>query len=95
MIGNKSINAIIIEDEGPAVEILLAFLEDFEHWNVLGVFSNPMQSIEVLGRGKVDVIFLDIQLPGINGLEFLRTLDNPPLVIVTTAFWIVSKSSVP
>ncbi len=82
----KSIKAIIIEDELPAREILKAYLEDIPGWSLEAEFTNAVDAIAYLSRNTVDVIFLDIQLPKLSGISFLRTLDNPPLVVITTAY---------
>lgn len=82
----RTIKAIIIEDELPAREILKAFLEEIADWSLEAEFTNAVDAIAYLSRNKVDVIFLDIQLPKLSGISFLRTLDNPPLVVITTAY---------
>lgn len=77
---------IIIEDQPPAQRILQKFTEDMGTLEVTGVFSDALQALEFLKTHEVDLIFLDIHLPKISGLDFLKSLSHPPSVILTTAF---------
>ncbi len=77
---------IIVEDQPPAQRILQKFIEDVSHLELVGVFSDGLQAMEFLNSKTVDLMFLDIHLPKINGIEFLKSIPNPPLVILTTAF---------
>ena len=77
---------IIIEDQPPAQRILKKFIEDTGSLQIAGVFSDAMQAMEFLRSEKVDLIFLDIHLPKISGIEFLKTLPEAPAVILTTAY---------
>ncbi len=82
----KEIKCILIEDELPAREILKSYLEDVPGWKLVAEFTNAIEPIDFLSRHAIDVIFLDVQLPKLSGIGFLRTLQNPPLVIMTTAY---------
>lgn len=62
-----------------------AYIERTAQFELLAVCSNALEAAAVLNKQQVDLIFLDIQLPGMTGLNFLRTLQKPPLVILTTA----------
>lgn len=79
-------NCIIIDDEPLARKGLREYIGDVEFLHLAGEYDNPLRATEVLMTGKIDLIFLDIQMPKITGLEFLKTLANPPLVIFTTAY---------
>ena len=79
-------NCIIIEDEVPAQEILKAYIEQIPELEIKGTFNSPIKANSVLGQQHIDVIFLDINLPVISGLDFLKTLQSPPKVIMTTAY---------
>ncbi|MGB5228874.1 MAG: response regulator, partial [Eudoraea sp.] len=79
-------NCIIIEDQPPAQRILKKFIEDIGSLQLKGVFSDAIQAMEFLKTNSVDLMFLDIHLPKISGIDFLRTMPNPPFVILTTAF---------
>lgn len=80
------INCIIIEDQAPAQRILKRYIEDVDSLNLVETFSDPIQALSFLNSRPVDVIFLDIHLPKLSGIEFLKSIANPPKVILTTAF---------
>jgi len=82
----KTITCIAIEDEAPAIGLLRAYLEHFKGFTLKAHFTNALAAREVLREESVDVLFLDIQLPGLSGMEFLRLLDHPPLVVITSAY---------
>ena len=80
------ITTIIVDDEPLAQEIIETYLEDYEDFELLGSCNSAMEANKLLKENKVDVMFLDIQMPQLNGIDFLKILDNPPLVVFTTAF---------
>lgn len=80
------IKCIIIEDQPPAQRILKKFIEDSGGLKLAETFSDALQAIHYLKSETVDLIFLDIHLPGISGIDFLKSLKNRPSVILTTAF---------
>jgi len=77
---------IIIEDQPPAQRILKKYLQDLGTLELCAVFTDAVSAVAFLQRERVDLIFLDIHLPGMSGIEFLRSLADPPVVILTTAF---------
>ncbi len=77
---------IIVEDQPPAQRILKKFIEDVPILELVGIFSDGIQAMEFLKTDPVDLMFLDIHLPKINGLDFLKSIPEPPQVILTTAF---------
>ena len=77
---------IIVDDETLAQQVIQSHLQMMEGFQVVAVCSNADEAATALKKFEVDLIFLDIQLPGITGLHFLRTLANLPLVILTTAY---------
>ena len=80
------INCIIIEDQAPAQRILKRYIEDVGSLNLIETFSDPIEAMSFLNSSSVDVIFLDIHLPKLSGIDFLKAISNPPKVILTTAF---------
>jgi DNA-binding LytR/AlgR family response regulator len=80
------INCIVIDDEPLARKGLTNFINEVSFLNLVGVYSNPVEALQVIKDQKIDLIFLDIQMPKMTGLEFLKTLTNPPITIITTAF---------
>jgi len=79
-------NCIIIEDQPPAQRILKKYIADTGTLALKGIFSDALQAVEFLKTERVDLIFLDIHLPKISGIDFLKSLPKPPHVILTTAF---------
>src|SRR5512133_1028385 len=77
---------IIIDDEPLAIEVIKTHLQKLGIFEVAAEFSSAIEAFETLSREKIDLLFLDIQMPGIKGTDFLRTLVNPPKVILTTAY---------
>ncbi|MEE1961830.1 response regulator [Allomuricauda taeanensis] len=77
---------IIVEDQPPAQRILKKFIDEVPALELVGVFSDGIQAMEFLNAEPVDLMFLDIHLPKINGLDFLKSIPEPPQVILTTAF---------
>jgi two-component system, LytTR family, response regulator len=80
------LNCIIIEDEKPAQEVLRSYLTKTDWVSLIGVFDDAIAAMEFLKKNEVDLIFLDIQIPGISGIEFIKILKSPPQIIITTAF---------
>lgn len=80
------IDCIIVDDEPLAIEIIESYIERLEGINLVAKCNNALSAFEILQNQSVDLIFLDIQMPKLTGLDFLRTLNNPPKVIITTAY---------
>ncbi len=81
-----NLKCLIIEDELPAQRVLKNYIEDVPYLELTGTFKSAVEALETIQDGDVDLLFLDINLPKISGLNFLRSLKNPPKVIVTTAY---------
>ena len=82
----KKIKSVIIDDEKLAREIIKNYLKDNDKIELTGECSNGFDGIKIINEVKPDLIFLDIQMPKINGFEMLELLDDPPVIIFTTAF---------
>lgn len=80
------IKCIIIEDEPLAVKILKDYIQQVPYLELKEVFKDAISAGNYLQKEKVDLMFLDIHLPKLKGLDFLRTLLNPPVTITTTAY---------
>lgn len=80
------INAIIVDDEPLALDVLETYIESMPDINLVKRCSNAMEANEALSTNDIDLMFLDIQMPQLTGIEFLKTLSKPPMVIFTTAF---------
>lgn len=81
-----TLKCIVIEDEPAAREILQRNISQCPDLEWCGSFEDPFSAQTFLDKNTVDLMFLDINLPGMSGISFLRTLINPPLVIITTAY---------
>ena len=80
------IRAFVVDDEPLAVRRLKRMLEETGRVEVAGSSSDPVDALAALAETKVDVLFLDIQMPGMTGFEMLGMMDPQPLVVFTTAF---------
>src|SRR5258708_1922849 len=79
------LSCVIIDDEPLAQEILAGYIGQ-EPLRLLGNFNNAFDALAFLKDYAVDVLFLDIEMPEMNGIEFLRSLAQPPITVFTTAF---------
>jgi DNA-binding LytR/AlgR family response regulator len=79
-------NCIVIDDEPLAREGMLLLIEKCPQLTLSGSFSNPLDAVELLKESNIDLIFLDINMPEISGLEFVKTLVDSPLIIFATAY---------
>lgn len=86
MAENKTYRCIIIDDEPIAIKVIRDHLENFNNVECLQGFTKAMDALDVLNKKDVDLLFLDINMPGISGVEFLKSLHTPPKVIFTTAY---------
>jgi DNA-binding LytR/AlgR family response regulator len=77
---------VIIDDEPIARQGLKEYIQDVDFLQLAAEFDNPLKAADVLMSEKIDLLFLDIQMPRMTGMEFLKTLAHPPLVIFTTAY---------
>lgn len=78
-------NCIIIDDELTSITILNKLSTNVSGLNLVEEFSNALQAIKYLNQNTVDLIFLDIHMPGFTGFDFIQTLKNPPKIILTTS----------
>jgi len=77
---------IIVDDEPLALEVIESHLQKFKEIEIAAKCSDAIEAFEVLKKKNVDLIFLDIQMPQLTGLDFLKSLTKPPKVIITTAY---------
>lgn len=82
----RNYSCIIIDDEEIARDLLENFIGRISHLRLLGKFSNPLEALSSIGTASVDIIFLDIQMPAMTGIEFMDTLSSTPAIIFTTAY---------
>ncbi|SDE36084.1 two component transcriptional regulator, LytTR family [Pricia antarctica] len=77
---------IIIDDEPLAVEVLQDYCKKLDFLELEGTFNNPLDSIPIINRKNIDLIFSDIEMPQMNGIDFIDSLENRPFFIFTTAY---------
>jgi response regulator of citrate/malate metabolism len=82
----NSLSCLIIEDEPIAAEVLKDYIAEVAFLDLKGICSDAIYALEKLNSEHIDVIFLDIHLPKLKGLEFLRILKQKPQTILTTAY---------
>ena len=80
------IRTIAIDDEPLALQLVTSYVNKTPILELAGAFDNPIDAMEFLDQNEVDLIFLDIEMPDLNGLEFTRILTNKPKIIFTTAY---------
>ena len=80
------IKCIIIDDEPLAAEVIQTHLNEFSNMELVGVFNNPIEALSMMENTSIDAIFLDINMPKMNGLEFIRSIGPKTNFIITTAY---------
>ena len=81
-----NINCLIIDDEPLAINVIKSFIKEIDNITIINTFTSPVDALKYLKEHTVDLIFLDINMPLLNGLDFIRNLETKPLIIVTTAY---------
>lgn len=79
-------NCIIVDDEQPAIDILKHYIEQSTQLTLAGSTTNPLEALEMVNNQKIDLIFLDIQMPELSGIDFIKALKSSPKIILTTAY---------
>jgi DNA-binding LytR/AlgR family response regulator len=82
----ERIKCIVVDDEPIARQYLSDYIAKMSQLELLAVFSSAKNAWEIIGSGAVELVFLDIQMPGLTGIEFIRTLQKKPAIILTTAY---------
>lgn len=80
------IQCVVTDDEPLAREGLAGYVKEIGFLSLLATCENPVELTNLLGTQHVDLVFLDIQMPKMSGIDFLKTIQNPPMTIVTTAY---------
>ena len=80
------LNCLIVDDEELAQRVVEKYVGDVSSLNLIKKCNNAVEAMEAIHENNIDLLFLDINMPKISGLNFLRGLKNPPMVIITTAY---------
>ncbi len=83
---NQKIKCLIVDDEPLAIMVLKDFLEKVPQLELITTCADALQAFQVLNQEAIDLVFLDIEMPGLNGIDFIKSLANPPAIILTTAY---------
>lgn len=81
-----NMRCIIIDDEPLAIDVIEEYCSNFDFLEVFGTYTNALDAILVIQENKIDLVFTDIDMPQINGIDFVNSLNNKPLIIFTTAY---------
>lgn len=82
----QKITCLIVEDEPLAAEVLEDYIKQVPFLELTAISADAIFALEILQREKIELIFLDIHLPKLKGLDFIKTLNNPPHIIITSAY---------
>lgn len=82
----SKIRCLLVDDEPPAIELLEKYAGMIDQLEIVGKSYSAVKAFDLLNDQKVDLLFLDIQMPVLNGIDFIKTLKNPPAIILTTAY---------
>ncbi len=80
------IKCLIVDDEPLAINVIKNYLDQLDDFEISETFNNAVDALNFLKSNTVDVIFLDINMPVLDGINFIKSLEDPPLLIVTTAY---------
>jgi DNA-binding LytR/AlgR family response regulator len=83
---NTVINCLVVDDEPIAREGIMEYISQINYLNAVAQCKSAMEAAGLLQKKKIDLIFIDIQMPKLSGIEFVKALANPPLIIFTTAY---------
>ena len=81
-----SLKCLIIDDEPLAINVIKNYLNQFSTIDIINTFNNAIEALEFLKSNEIDLIFLDINMPLLDGLNFIKSLEKKPLIIITTAY---------
>ena len=80
------INCIIVDDEQHAIDILKHYVQQTPLLHLVATATNPLEALQIIATQKIDLVFLDIQMPELSGIDFAQALDGKTKVILTTAY---------
>ena len=86
MRSDRKINCLVVDDEPLATNLLKRHIDQFPQLHLVATCENALEAFELLQTEPIDLLFLDIQMPGINGINFAQALQHPPSIIFTTAY---------
>ncbi len=79
-------NCIIVDDEQHAIDILVHYVSQVPHLKLVSTSTNPMEALQTVASQKIDLVFLDVQMPELSGIDFIKAINGKAKVILTTAY---------
>ncbi|ANE53505.1 hypothetical protein SY85_14810 [Flavisolibacter tropicus] len=79
-------SCIIVDDEQHAIDILVHYVNQTPYLQLVGTTTNPMEALQLVNTQKVDLVFLDIQMPELSGMDFIKAIQGKAKVVLTTAY---------
>ncbi|MEQ8470587.1 MAG: LytTR family DNA-binding domain-containing protein [Marinoscillum sp.] len=83
---DMEVKCLIIDDEPLAIKVVEKYIEEVDNFRCVSTCNSAIEALKILREAEVDLIFLDINMPKLSGMELLQTLKDPPLVVITTAY---------
>ena len=83
---NETIKCLIVDDEPLAIDVIKDYIDRVPQLKLVKTCNDAMEALQEINNYNIDLLFLDIEMPAMNGIDFLKSLSNPPQVILTTAF---------
>ena len=80
------INCLIIDDEPLAINVIKNHIKEIDNINVIDTFNSAIDALNFMKSNTVDLVFLDINMPLLDGLDFIKSLDKKPMIVITTAY---------
>ncbi|MFA8433204.1 MAG: LytR/AlgR family response regulator transcription factor [Marinifilaceae bacterium] len=80
------VKCLIVDDEDLAIDVVEEYINRIDYLQLEGKCKSAVEALTILNQKKIDLVFLDIQMPGLTGIQLLRNLSNPPAIIFTTAY---------
>lgn len=80
------VSCLIIDDEPLAINVIKNHIQHIENFELIETFSNSIEGLNFLKNNAIDVVFLDINMPVLDGINFIKSLENPPLLVITSAY---------
>lgn len=80
------VRCLLVDDESPAIDLLKNHIKMLDDLEIVTSCYSAVEAFEVIKKEEIDLLFLDIEMPVLKGLDFLKTLQHPPKVIITTAY---------
>ncbi|HEU4472494.1 MAG TPA: LytTR family DNA-binding domain-containing protein [Flavisolibacter sp.] len=80
------INCIVVDDEQHAIDILVHYISQTPYLHLVGTSTNPIEALQLVATQKVDLVFLDVQMPELSGIDFVKAINGKARVIITTAY---------